>query len=218
MYYIFTPGISRFLRNPRTPRVLLGLRSRYFVPMSTNRFETDRSTEDWVTPPELKSRVASYAAKILHESGDRIAELPLERIDWTISRQLYRAGGKCTTQFGEPPRHEITISYPAYRYWGWNRIAGIVRHELAHAATHEVYGADVEPHGPEFRSIATEMDAPLRGEEPLPYRFELYCSRCDQFVDGLYERSSRIEAPHQYYSDCCDSTLRVEESTSYYDY
>lgn len=134
-----------------------------------------------------------------------------ERIRYRVSRQLYRAGGYCTSEFTEPPNHEIVVSYPAYLSWGWEKIVDIVHHELAHAATYEVNGQEVDPHGPEFQDVAERIGAPLRGEERLPYSFELYCTACEELVDGLYRPSVRTQSPQHYRSDCCDAPLRVEE-------
>ena len=185
--------------------------------------ESDRSyretsqTGDGVSPSKLEKKLSSYGSEVIEIHGNVIEELMTDRIEWKVSQQLYRAGGYCTTQFAESVTHEIVISYPAFRYWGWGRVKEIVRHELAHAEIYEVHGPSVEPHGSEFRALAQAIDAPIRGEEPLPYRFVLDCSECGGFVDGLYTPSNRTNCPHHYRSDCCDAPLLVDERYPRYD-
>jgi len=160
----------------------------------------------------LRREIRIYSEDVFKQYSAVLENLHLDRIEWTVSRRLYRAGGYCRTEFGDPVTHEIVISYPAYRHWGWKQIKDIVRHELAHATVFEEYGPDIDPHGPEFRTLAKSIEAPIEGESPLPHRFELRCSACRNYVDGLYEPSPRTDHPNRYQSECCEAPLEVEEN------
>lgn len=165
---------------------------------------------DW-SPSELRTKLEEYAEDVLDRYSEPLESLCLERTEWTVSRRLFRAGGYCRTEFSDPPKHEIVVSYPAFRYWGWHRVQDIVRHELVHAAVFEAYGPDIDPHGEEFQALAEGIDAPIAGESPLPYRFELRCSVCRDLVDGLYEPSPRTKHPSRFQSKCCGAPLDVNE-------
>lgn len=170
-----------------------------------------QETDVELTPDELRERVQTYASDLLIEFEAELGGLTLSRINWRVSRRLFHAGGYCNSYMEEPPRHEIVLSYPAYVHWGWQRTSAIVRHELVHAAVHDEYGADAQAHGAEFRELADRIGAPLRGERPLPYRFELSCSACERFVDGLYEPSPRTREPTRFRTSCCNAPLEVDE-------
>jgi len=92
---------------------------------------------------------------------------------------------------------------------------GIIRHELVHVVINEEYGDGVTTHGPEFQRVADAVDAPLRGEDPVPYRYRLYCSHCGAIVDGLYKASDRTQNPEQYQSPCCDVSLQAETNSDW---
>ncbi|WP_390080194.1 SprT-like domain-containing protein [Halogranum rubrum] len=177
----------------------------------------ERSTneQNW-GPSRLESETVAYASQLVDVYDQVLGILCLDEVEWNVSRRLFRAGGYCRSQGGNPPTHKIVISYPAYKCWGWSRVKEIIRHELAHAVVFEKYGPEVDPHGDEFRTLARVVDAPLRGEEPLPYRFELYCSVCERFIDGLYEPSTRTKVPRRYRSDCCEAPLELEENRPAY--
>lgn len=181
------------------------------MPRSENPQGADSSrNSDW-GPEELQREVENYAETLYDRHPELSQPLDLGRIEWSISRRLFRAGGYCRTEFGDPSVHEIVISYPAYRYWGWHRTQDIVRHELVHAAVFEAHGPEVDPHGHEFQALARVLDAPVEGERSLPYRFKLRCSACRALVDGLYEPSNRTRRPTRYRSGCCEAPLDVEE-------
>lgn len=163
------------------------------------------------SPSELEAHLREYAEDVVERYIKALEGLCLDRIEWKVSRRLFHAGGYCRTEFSDPPVHEIVISYPAFRYWGWQRVQSIVRHELVHAAVFEAYGPGIDPHGDEFRTLAERIDAPISGESPLPYRFELRCSVCRDLVDGLYEPSPRTKHPNRFRSDCCGAPLDVDE-------
>ena len=159
----------------------------------------------------LTKAAAEYASKvqdIFPESS--VADIDLDRVDWRISSQLCRAGGYCETILKDPPKHTIVLSYPGYRSWGWQRMKGIIRHELVHVVINEEYGEDVSAHGSEFQNVADSVDAPLRGEDPVPYRYQLFCTQCGAFVDGLYKASDRTQNPELYESECCEARLQVD--------
>lgn len=75
---------------------------------------------------------------------------------------------------------------------------GIIRHELVYVVINEEYEDGVTAHGPEFRKVGKSVDAPLRGEDPVPYRYQLYCSYCGMMVDGLYNALDRTQNPEEY--------------------
>lgn len=164
-----------------------------------------------LTAEELVAELETYMMQIADEHSDAFGLIDLDRIEWRVSRQLFRAGGYCETQFTGEQRHEITISYPAYQVWGLERTKGIARHELVHVLVHEEFGDSVATHGPEFEAVARTLDAPIRGERPLPYRFVLSCSHCSRRVAGLYRPSRRTRRPLDHRSECCDAPLEVEE-------
>lgn len=172
-------------------------------------------TDEW--PLErLEAEIESYVLDVLEAYPEAFDTLEPDRLDISVSRRLYRAGGYCESELDDPPSHEIVVSYPAYRHWGWDRVRDIVRHELCHAVVFERYGPDVEHHGSEFRSLADRVGAPLKGESPLPPRFELRCSDCERVVAGLYEASARTANPRKYRSDCCSMPLVVDENRPAY--
>ena len=172
--------------------------------------EYSQPANDW-SPSELRDEIRKYAEEVFERYSEAFESLSLERIGWTVSRRLFRAGGYCRTEFRDPPIHEIVVSFPAFRYWGWHQVRDIVRHELVHAAVFEVHGPDIDPHGDEFRALAESIDAPVKGESALPYRFKLRCSVCRDLVDGLYEPSPRTKRPNKFRSECCDAPLDVNE-------
>lgn len=175
-----------------------------FEPQEQNRIQS------WL-PRRLEVEIKEYGTKTARNYGSVFKTIDIEKIDWSVSRNLFRAGGYCKSELGATHQHSIVVSYPAFQCWGWEQIKDIVRHELAHAVVHEKHGTDVDSHGQEFRTVAKQIDAPLHGEEPLPFRYELYCSACKSMVDGLYKRSSRTRHPTQYRTDCCGATLEVTE-------
>ena len=173
---------------------------------STRNKDLDRLDRD-----ELERTAEEYARTVQESYPETpIAEIDLHRITWKASSQLCRSGAYCETTLNDPPTHRIVLSYPGYQVWGWDRMTGIIRHELAHVVVNERYGEDARPHGPEFHEAAETLDAPLRGEEPVPYRYKLYCRRCGLMTDGLYQASDRTENPWHHQSSCCDAPLQVE--------
>lgn len=182
------------------------------MPVTSRSNEPNQNeTGDW-TLERLVSEIDVYVADVLGAYPGAFDTLHHDRLNTTVSRRLYRAGGYCHSELGDPPSHKIVVSYPAYRHWGWSWVQEIVRHELCHAVVFEQYGTDVEHHGSEFRSLADRVGAPLKGESPLPPRFELRCSDCERVVAGLYEASDRTADPSKYRSDCCSMPLVVDES------
>ena len=166
---------------------------------------------DRLSRDELEKTAEQYARTVQESYPETpISDIDLPRISWTASSQLCRSGAYCETTLNDPPTHTIVLSYPGYQVWGWDRVMGIIRHELAHVVVNEQYGEDARPHGPEFCQAADTLDAPLRGEEPVPYRYKLYCSRCGSMMDGLYQASDRIRNPWHYQSSCCEVPLEFE--------
>lgn len=160
---------------------------------------------------ELVEIAEQYACNVQEAYAQSpIADIDLSRIHWKASSQLCRSGAYCETELDDPPTHTIVLSYPGFRAWGWDQMTGVIRHELAHAVVNEQYGGETRPHGSEFRSVAESLDAPMRGEEPIPYRYKLFCSRCGSIVDGLYQASDRTKNPWNYTSQCCQASLQVE--------
>lgn len=166
---------------------------------------------DTLDRDELVEIAKQYARSVQEEyTQSPIVDIDLARIEWKASSQLCRSGAYCETELDDPPVHTIVLSYPGYRAWGWNQMAGVIRHELAHAVVNEQFGGDTRPHGSEFRDVAESLDAPMRGEEPIPYRYKLFCSRCGSMIDGLYQASDRTKNPWDYTSPCCQASLQVE--------
>lgn len=167
--------------------------------------------QERLTPSELRLRLEKNLTRIVEEYDEICARELVERVDLKVSRQLYRAGGECQSTAESPPTHEIIVSYPAYEYWGLDRVRDILRHEVAHAVVFEEFGPNVPSHGREFRTVANALGAPVRGEDRLPYRFELRCRACGQMVDGTYRSSVRTRNPGKYRSGCCDAPLESRE-------
>lgn len=177
----------------------------------TNDLTTHETDLDQLDREELVAAAEQYAQDVQKSYAEsQIADVELTRIDWKASSQLCRSGAYCETELDEPPVHTIVLSYPGYRAWGWDRMTGVIRHELAHVVVNEQFGDEVRPHGSEFRGVAESLDAPMRGEEPIPYRYKLFCSRCGSMTDGLYRASDRTKNPWNYTSSCCQSPLQVE--------
>lgn len=171
-------------------------------------FEDD---QDQLDREELAAKAEQYAYEVQGSYPDsQIADIKLARVDWRASSQLFRSGGYCETELDDPPAHSIVLSYPGYRAWGWDRMTGVIRHELAHVVVNEQFGEEAQPHGSEFREVAESLDAPMRGEEPVPYRYKLFCRRCGAMTDGLYQASDRTQNPWNYTSSCCGAPLQVE--------
>lgn len=169
---------------------------------------TSGNSDDQTALVEAAAEYASDVQNIFPDSP--VSDVDLGRVDWRASSQLCRAGGYCETILKDPPEHTIVLSYPGYRSWGWERMKGIIRHELVHVVINQEYGDDVSAHGPEFQNVAESVDAPLRGEDPVPYRYQLFCSQCGTFVDGLYNASDRTKNPERYRSQCCGARLHVD--------
>lgn len=160
---------------------------------------------------ELAVVAEQYAEQVQASFTDsQITEIDLKRVYWRASSQLCQSGAYCETQLDDPPTHTVVLSYPGYQAWGWAEMTGVIRHELAHAVVNEQYGSEVRPHGPEFQQVAESLDAPMRGEEPVPYRYKLFCQRCGSMIDGLYKASDRTKNPWNYTSSCCQARLQVE--------
>lgn len=160
---------------------------------------------------ELADTAEQYARKVQESyKYSPITDIELARVEWRASSQLCRSGAYCETELDDPPVHIIVLSYPGYRAWGWDQMTGVIRHELAHAVVNEQFGDEVRPHGAEFREVAESLDAPMRGEDPVPYRYKLFCSRCGSMTDGLYRASDRTRTPWNYTSSCCQASLQVE--------
>ena len=174
---------------------------------------TSGHSDDQTALVEAAVEYASDVQNIFPDSP--VSDVDLGRVDWRASSQLCRAGGYCETILKDPPEHTIVLSYPGYRSWGWERMEGIIRHELVHVVINEEYGDDVSSHGSEFQNVAESVDAPLRGEDPVPYRYQLFCSQCGTFVDGLYKASDRTMNPGQYRSQCCGARLHVDKNDNW---
>jgi predicted SprT family Zn-dependent metalloprotease len=166
---------------------------------------------DSLSRTELTEMAGRYAHSVQDSYPQSpVADIDLTQVDWDVSPQLCRAGAYCETLLDEPPEHTIVLSYPGYRSWGWEYMKGIIRHELVHVVINEEYGDEVTAHGLEFQTIAESVDAPIRGEDPVPYRYQLYCSRCGSMIDGLYKASERTQQPNKHQSNCCEAPLQVE--------
>lgn len=171
---------------------------------------------DSLSPTELADIARRYAHEVQETyQQEPIADVELVRVDWEVSPQLCRAGAYCETLLEDPPEHTIVLSYPGYRSWGWDRMKGIIRHELVHVVINEEYEDGVRAHGPEFQDVAESVDAPLCGEDPVPYRYRLYCSYCGAMVDGLYKASERTRNPEEYQSRCCETSVTVETNSDW---
>ena len=177
----------------------------------THELTTPKKDLDEMDREELANTAEQYARKV-QESYDEspITDIKLARVKWRASSQLCRSGAYCETELSDPPVHTIVLSYPGYRAWGWDRMTGVIRHELAHAVVNEQFGDEVRPHGTEFREVAESLNAPMRGEDPVPYRYKLFCSRCGSMTDGLYRASDRTKNPWNYTSSCCQASLQVQ--------
>lgn len=190
-------------RSSLTPEIMSYSKTNDFTRYETELHELNR---------DKLAAAAEHYARYVQDSytESQIVDVELDRIEWKVSSQLCRSGAYCETQLDDPPNHTIVLSYPGYRAWGWDRMAGVIRHELAHVVVNEQFAAETRPHGPEFCDVAESLDAPLRGEEPIPYRYKLFCSRCGSMTAGLYQASDRTRDPWNYKSSCCQAPLQVE--------
>lgn len=186
------------------------------IPKLMSRTQTHDLTShetdiDELDRDELAAAAEQYARNVQKSYVDSpIADVELARINWKASSQLCRSGAYCETELDDPPVHTIVLSYQGYRAWGWDRMTGVIRHELAHVVVNEQFGDGVRPHGPEFRKVAESLNAPMRGEEPIPYRYKLFCTQCGSMTAGLYQASDRTRNPWDYSSSCCQVPLQVE--------
>lgn len=178
---------------------------------STHELTESKKELDQLNREELAATAEQYARKVQESyTQSPITDVKLALVDWRASSQLCRSGAYCETELDDPPAHTIVLSYPGYRAWGWDRMTGVIRHELAHVVVNEQFGDEVRPHGPEFCEVAESLDAPMRGEDPVPYRYKLFCSRCGSMIDGLYQASDRTKNPWNHTSSCCQAPLQVE--------
>jgi hypothetical protein len=101
------------------------------------------------------------------EQGIRaVCEFRDAHVDWTVSVRGYLLGvevrpTRALTRYGSAsPRGAGLIRITSLDISGWKRRDTIL-HEIAHLVTHHLYARTVEPHGKQWRAVAT-----LLGAEP----------------------------------------------------
>lgn len=162
---------------------------------------TRDGTDDPRTPAELIDRAADYAARVA-------LPVDLASVSWEVSRRAKRRAGACRydTESGEVT---IRLTWAAYEAFGWEEFAGVVRHELVHAYEFQTRGES--GHGPTFRSLADEIDAPRRCRRFVPPAYWVTCRDCGERL-ARYRRSKLVERPERYRCGACGGTLSVERN------
>lgn len=162
---------------------------------------TRDGNDDPRTPGELIDRAADYATKL---------PLPVDltSVSWEVSRRAKRRAGACRY---DPESGEVTIrlTWAAYEAFGWDEFAGVVRHELVHAYEFQTRGES--GHGPTFRALADEIDAPRRCRRFAPPTYWVTCRDCGERL-ARYRRSKLVQRPDRYRCGACGGGLSVERN------
>lgn len=147
------------------------------------------------TRAELLDRAAAYA-----ETVD--IDVDVTSIEWKVSERAKRRAGSCRY---EQSTEQITISltWAAYRKFGWEEFTETIRHELVHAWEFSRFGES--GHGPRFEKKAREVDAPRHCRKFTDGRLAMVCTNDDcDWRPERHRASTTITHPDRGYrcGDC----------------
>lgn len=153
------------------------------------------------TPVELLQRAERYAETV---------PLPvdLDGVSWEISHRAKRRAGACRYD-GSTGEVTIRLTWAAYEAFGWERFAGVIRHELVHACEFQERGES--GHGPTFRELAARVDAPRHCPRFAPPAYWVTCLDCGEQL-ARYRRSKVVKRPDRYRCGSCGGRLTVERN------
>jgi predicted SprT family Zn-dependent metalloprotease len=156
-------------------------------------------------PPETRT-------ELLDRSASHAESVPLDvdhaRIDWELSERAKRRAGACLYD-RDTGRVTIRLTWAAYRAYGWASFSGVVRHEVIHAWEYQRFGES--DHGDRFRTLADELDAPLRCPAFATPRLRLACTHevCSWTL-GRHRASAVVTRPGRRRCGACGRRYVVE--------
>jgi len=160
----------------------------------THACETEGRAGEIETHAGLCERARAHAETV---------SLPVDlaAVDWEVSTRAKRRAGACVF---DHDRGEATIrlTWGAFEAYGWERFAGVVRHELVHAWEFQRFGAS--DHGDRFERVARRLDAPVTCPRFATPRVRLCCvdGDCD-WTAGRYRASAAVTDPGRYRCGAC---------------
>ncbi len=104
---------------------------------------------------------------------------------------------------------ELMLSWDAFDEFDTEEWKSNIRHELIHIEELQKYGES--DHGWRFKARAEDLDTNISCSKFTEYNYEIYCSECDSFVGGRYNKSKIIKNPNKYNAGCCDADIYIEE-------
>ncbi len=153
------------------------------------------------SPTEFIAAVKLYARAVADLFD---LTVPVHELDWEISRRAKRRAGAVISTDGCPVRVRLTWEY--FQREGWAAMAGTVRHELVHV--HLLCEADDGSHGPAFRSLAEQLDAPRHCTRFAPPKYTVRCVDCPTEY-YRYRRSKLVDRVDAYRCGECGGKLIV---------
>lgn len=155
------------------------------------------------TKQALCERTAVHAADVATE---HFPELPLEAITWETSTRMQRSAGKAIYD-SESEEITIRLSWDAYREYGWEQFARVVRHELIHAW--QYYERGEADHGPTFHQWIEPLETDRHCERYAEPKYWVVCEECES-RDPRYRRSKVVKQPERYSCGRCGSEIDIE--------
>lgn len=161
------------------------------------------------SPPASRRELLDHA-RAYARSLD--VDVDFDAIEWEISERAKRRAGAChydaTTE-----TVTIRLTWRAYEEHGWSEMRGTIRHELVHAWEFQHLGE--AGHGPEFRAMADEIDAPRYCREFSEPRLRLVCRTdgCDWSADR-HRASKTVTRPERRRCGSCGGEYEVRHLES----
>lgn len=145
---------------------------------------------DFKTYSQQNERAEEYVESLNQEHFD--GELAIASVEYTDSF-TGRAGAYVPADFAI----ELSIHY--IREHGWEPMQEIIRHELAHAAAHQLEGHTA--HGAIFDYYANKLDT-TRYCKVLEstFRYEYYCPTCS----ATWKRRRRTNLDDKHCGECAE--------------
>ena len=171
--------------------------------MKTMKFNPNFS--DSMTPEQFRDAAEEYS-KWAVSHYDTFDEVDLDSVSIEVSQKMKRAAGKAGEKDG---KLFMRFAYGAYEKWGWgNKITETIRHELVHILQYQIQGR--ASHGYFFKIKADEVNAPRHCTKFTEYTYGIFCSKCDEFLCGRYQRSKMVKKAKEYRSKCCNASCYSE--------
>jgi len=166
---------------------------------------------DEMSSKELQEACREYAEWAV-EAYDTFDEAELETVTVQVSKRLKRAAGKAGKSQNAPTQFFMRFAWKAYQKWGWGRqFEETIRHELIHIKQYQQTGSG--GHGPDFRLMADEVDAPRHCSQFHVHKYGIFCSECDDMVTGRFQECKMTRNPEKTskISKCCGADLYSKE-------